>query len=337
MGLMISMYRELYMPAYTNNSNIPLSVAVWLAHDTYDHDNRENHISATSLLKPIRQLVLTKRVDKSVNVPDVAALIPSRTGTAVHDGLENAWVNNYKQGLSNLGIPDRVIDKVKVNPAPEDLTEDTIPVYLELRSEKEIDGFIISGKFDFVGEGRVEDLKNTSVYTYINKTNDDKYIMQGSIYRWLNPDIITRDEMAIQFIFKDWQATRTKEPKYPNASTLEYRLPLKTVAATESFIRGKIADIKKYIDTDEADIPECSDKDLWRKADVWKYYKNPEKMIRSTKNFDTQMAADLEASLKGGVVVKKGGDVTACKYCDAFPVCKQKDRLIASGELILRG
>jgi hypothetical protein len=325
------------MPTYTNNSNIPLSVAVWLAHDTYDHDERENLISATSLLKPIRQIVLSKRVDRGVNVPDIASLIPSRTGTAVHDGLETAWVTSYKEGLSNLGIPQRVINKVKVNPKFEELTEDTIPVYLELRSEKEVDGFIISGKFDFVGEGRVEDLKNTSVYTYINKTNDDKYIMQGSIYRWLNPDIITRDEMAIQFIFKDWQATRTKEPKYPNASTLEYRLPLKSVIATETFIRNKLTQIKKYENANEADIPECTNEDLWRKADTWKYYKNPLKMTRSTKNFDNQMAADMEASLKGGIVVKKGGDVTACKYCDAFPVCKQKDRLIATGELILRG
>ena len=46
------------MTTYTNRANLPLSIAVWLTHDTYDHDSRSNHISATSLLRPARQTVL---------------------------------------------------------------------------------------------------------------------------------------------------------------------------------------------------------------------------------------------------------------------------------------
>jgi hypothetical protein len=323
------------MPSYTNNSNLPLSIGVWLSNDTYDHDDRPNHISATSLLKPVKQLILASRVDGEKHPPDIVSLIPSRIGTAIHDGLELSWTKGYKSNLAKLGIPQRVIDRVKVNPT--ELDEDTIPVYLEQRAEREVDGYIISGKFDFIGEGRVEDLKTTSVYTFINKTSDEKYIMQGSIYRWLNPDKITRDEMAIQFIFTDWSGARTKEPKYPNSRTHEHILPLKSVAATEIFIKSKLALLTKYWGADEAEMPECADADLWRKADVWKYYKNPEKMSRSTKNYDNQVEADIQANLKGGIVVKKGGEVVACRYCDAFPVCKQKDKYLKSGELILGG
>ena len=47
--------------AYTNKANLPLSLAVWLTHDTYDHDDRANHISATSLIKHLRQLILGLR------------------------------------------------------------------------------------------------------------------------------------------------------------------------------------------------------------------------------------------------------------------------------------
>lgn len=322
--------------SYTNRANMPLSLAVWLTHDSYDHDSRPNHISATSLLKPLRQLVLAMRVPAEDNIPDVASMIPSRMGSAIHDMIEQSWVTNYKAGLASLGIPQKVIDKVKVNPKPEELTEDTIPVYLEQRSEKEVDGFIISGKFDFIGEGRVEDFKTTSVYTYINKTNDDKYIMQGSIYRWLNPDLITRDEMAIQFIFTDWSAARARvEKTYPASRHMEYQLPLKSIHETEMFIRNKIAEIKKYINAPEDLIPLCSDEELWRKPTVWKYYKNPEKLTRSTKNFDNPHEAHAHAALNGGIVIEKPGEITACKYCDAFPICSQKDQYLASGELKL--
>jgi len=36
-----------------------------------------------------------------------------------------------------------------------------------------------------------------------------------------------------------------------------------------------------------------------------------------------------------GIVVEKPGQVLACKYCPAFPICSQKDELIADGSLQL--
>ena len=323
------------MSTYTNKSNIPLSVATWLAHDTYDHDERPNHLSVTSLMKPLKQLILAARVDKKMYKPDVASMIPSRIGTAIHDMLENSWTSGYRNNLFNLGVPSKIIDKVRINPEVEE--EGTIPVYLEQRAEKEIDGFIISGKFDFIGEGRVEDLKTTSVYTFMNKTNDEKYILQGSLYRWLNPDKINRDDMAIQFIFTDWSGARIREPGYPNARHHEHRLDLMPIVAAESYVRRKLALIKKYWDAPESEIPDCTNEDLWRKADAWKYYKNPAKTVRSTKNYDNQMEADMRASLEGGIVIKKPGQVVACRFCDAFTECTQKDRYLNSGELNLGG
>ena len=188
---------------YTNHSNLPLSISVWLAQDDYDHDTRENVISATSLIKPLKQLIMSSRVEDSTK-EDVVGLIPSRMGSAIHNGIESAWKNNYKENLAKLGYPKRVIERVRVNPSEDELKNDPdiIPVYLEIRSEREVDGFIISGKFDFIGDGRLEDFKSTSVYTFMSGSNDEKYILQGSIYRWLNHDKITRHDMAIQFILK---------------------------------------------------------------------------------------------------------------------------------------
>lgn len=325
---------------YTNHNNLPLSISVWLAQDDYDHDTRENVISATSLIKPLKQLIMSSRVEDNTK-EDVVGLIPSRMGSAIHNGIETAWKNNYKENLAKLGYPKRVIERLRVNPSDDDLKNDPdiIPVYLEIRSEREVDGFIISGKFDFIGDGRLEDFKSTSVYTYMSGSNDEKYILQGSIYRWLNPDKITRDDMAIQFIFTDWSPSRTREPNYPNQRTIEKTFLLNSVQSTEAFIKGRIATIKKYWDKPEEDIPPCNDEDLWRKPTIHKVYKD-ESAKRAMKGgvFEEDLnRAKVFAREKGGVIKTFPGEVVACRYCKGFEICKQKDKYLNSGELTLRG
>jgi hypothetical protein len=323
---------------YTNRSNLALSVATWLAHDTYDHNPDKNHFSATDLLKPIKQLVLATRVPASQSIQDISGLVASRMGTAIHDSIEEAWVgSNRINNLIALGIPKGVAKRIVVNPVPSEVTDDQIPVYLEQRSTKSIEGFNISGKFDFIGEGRVEDFKTTSVYTYIHRTNDAKYIMQGSIYRWLNPDIITRDDMAIQFIFTDWSARDANIQKnYPPAKTLEHKLLLKPLLETEAFIRNKLKLFVKYKDAPEEAMPACTDEDLWRKDTVWKYYSKLDAK-RATKNFDNPAEANAMASMKGGITKEVKGKVVACRYCASFPVCKQKDDYLRTGDLEISG
>ena len=185
-------------------------------------------------------------------------------------------------------------------------------------------------------DGRLEDFKSTSVYTAINHTNDEKYSWQGSIYRWLNPKIITQDEMAIQFIFTDWSAAKARaDTNYPQKRIQQRIIPLKSYQETDAFVLRKIRDIERYWHADEKDIPLCTDEDLWRTTPEFKYYKNPTKMSRSTKNFETYQEAHQRFMEDGqvGVVVEKPGKVTACKYCAAFSVCTQKDTLVASGDL----
>lgn len=324
------------MRKYLNASNIPLSVAVYLATDTYDHD--PDTISATALLKPTRQLVLAQRVPDDMSLVDIMGLVKSRLGTAVHDGIEQAWTNGYKDALSHLGYPKRVADRVVVNPDPDNVPENAIPVYMELRSERLIQGVRVSGKFDFVGEGKLEDFKSTSTFTWVNNTKDEDYIYQGSIYRWLNPKIITSDELQINFIFTDWQAMRAKtDDKYPNFPVMTRKYPLMSLGETEAFISRKLREVEFYKDAPEPDLPLCTDKELWRKEPQFKYYKNPTKMSRSTKNFDSKQDAYNRLATDGGkgTVIEVPGQVMACKFCAAFPICSQKDDLIASGALQL--
>ena len=326
------------MSKYANTSSVPLSLAIFLATDNYDHNPDSNTISATALIKPVRQLVLSARVPEDLSPVDLVNLVPSRMGSAIHDAIERSWKDNYKPAMEALGYPKRVIEKIKINPEPHELTDGTIPVYMEQRAHKQIGKFTVSGKYDFIGDGRVEDFKTTSTYTAMNNTNDEKYIWQGSIYRWLNPVIITKDEMAIQFIFTDWsKAKAMQDPKYPQQRIQQRLLPLKSLQETDAFVRRKLAQIEQYWEAKEEELPPCTDADLWRSEPVFKYYKNPENTKRSTKNFDNRHDAQLRYIEDGGVgkVVEVPGQVTACKYCSAFAVCSQKDALIASGDLVL--
>lgn len=327
------------MPAlYANVSEVPLALAVFLASDFYDHDDDPHTISATALLKPLRQIILAARVPPGDGLVNLADMMASRMGNAIHDGIEKAWTTNYKAAMAALGLPQRVIDRIRINPKPEELTEDILPIYLEQRLKRQLGKWTISGKFDFVGEGRVQDFKSTGTFTYKKQTNAEKYTQQGSIYRWLDPQLITQSEMDIHYIFTDWKPSMAKtDPSYPPRRFHKQSFPLMSLVETENFIRRKLEMIEQYWDADEDDIPLCDDSELWRSEPQFKYYKNPLKTARSTKNFETRPEAMIRMAEDGnvGIVKEVPGQVTACKYCPAFAACSQKDQLVASGDLIL--
>lgn len=318
--------------------NIPLPLAVFLATDDYDYD--PTAISATALMKPIRQLILTKRVNPEDNPIDIAGLVSSRMGSAIHAAIEKAWLTP-KNALKALGMSAKLIENVVINPSKPllELNPNAIPIYMEQRAYKQVGDYKVSGKFDFVAEGRVQDFKSTSVYSYLNQTNATKYSLQGSLYRWLNPDIIHKDDMVVNYIFTDWSAADAKQkPEYPQARVLTQRIPLISVEDTQAFVEAKLKQIEKYKDAKESDIPYCTDEDLWRKETVWKYYKHKDKTDgRSTKNFDSSADAYARLADDGytGIVIEVKGQVVACRYCNAFSVCTQKDNYLLSGDLVL--
>jgi hypothetical protein len=327
------------MSVFSNGSNVALSVAVYLATDHYDHD--PNTISATGLLKPIRQIVLSKRVPKGDAVIDIVGLVKSRIGTSIHDGIEKAWVGNHVKAMISLGYPEEVANRIVINPPQDNIPEGCIPVYMEQRVSRSVLGVMVSGKYDFVAEGRLEDFKSTSTFTWTNNSKDYDYRMQGSIYRWLNPKIITEDHIAIQFLFTDWMPGRAAaDPSYPATPTQTRIVPLASLEETEEFIKSRIIAIDANKDLDQSELPLCNDRELWRKEDVYKVYKDPAKLARCMPggSFDNrQDAATFMQEKTGGTgyVREIPGEVIACKYCAAFPICTQKDDLIADGSLKL--
>jgi len=327
---------------YTNNTNLSLYAQVYLATDWYDTE--EAGLSVTTLIKPTRQVVLAKRVPAEASIVDVESEIASRNGSAIHDGFERAWKNpKLPETLALLGMPPGAIRKVRVNPTPEEVKAGgIIPCYTEVRASMLIRGIRVTGKFDFIGDGLVEDLKNTSTFKYMNTDGED-YILQGSMYRLLNQDKVTKDYMNLTFNFTDWSRVGLLQnpEKYPPAKMLTKRYNLLPIPETLAWAESRIDLLLRYMSAPEDTIPLCTDKDLWRSDPVFKYYKNPAKAhepgARSTKNFETMREAQQRVADDGsvGIVVEKKGEVKACKYCPAFHACTQKDALIASGDLVL--
>lgn len=327
------------MGNYSNTTGVSLPLAVWLATDNYDGKPGTNSysISATSLLKSIKQIVLGLRAAGD-DVIDVNGLVQSRIGNAIHDAIERAWTDPQRliKTIVSLGYTEELAKRVVVNPVGP-VTEGSIPVYMEQRGYKKLGRWTITGKFGFVFDGALTDFKSTGVFTYVNKTKDKDYILQGSIYRWLHPNIITKDQMSIDFIFTDWKKMGLNNPNYPASRLLNERLPLKPIEETEQWLAQRLTLVDTLELTPEPDLPHCNDEELWRSESVFKYYKSGVVGPRSTKNFDN--AADaytLQRNDGGkGLVLEIKGSPTACLYCNVSSLCTQKNAYIHSGELVI--
>ena len=319
----------------TNEKRVPLPLAVWVLHDEYDYIPGNRYISATTLMKPLRQIILNNRIPYEERTIDVSDLIKSAMGRALHDSIEKAWVKGAHSALTKLRYPERVINAVLVNPSHEQLaqTPDAIPVYIEQRMFRELNGWNIGGKFDMVAEGFVQDNKSTSAYTWLYGTKDDDYAEQGSIYRWIDAgqpyQKITEDLMLVNFIFTDWQKSQAKQnPKYPQNILEQKAIPLIPLDKMEARIAAKLKLIEKYENTPESQLPECTPDELWMGETVHKYFADPAKTDgRATKNFDSLAEANAYKQAKGkGVVKSVVGTPKRCEYCPVFEICSQKDK-----------
>ena len=241
---------------YAYSKLIPLQLQIWLATNTYKGSNDPKALSATAFLKAVKSLILAGRaqdmVDEAVsngdfsalqalNKPNLLDVLKSRMGTAMHDSAEFAWETNYRQAFKDLGYTDAYIDRIVLNPEPEDtIPKDAIVVYTEKRLEREIDGFVVSGEADFIFNGVIQDLKTTSTYAF-KYADDEKHKMQMSIYKWIFEDhgIHVDDIGQINYLFLDWsKIAAARDPKYPPLPTVGVEVVLHDSEYDNSETRG---------------------------------------------------------------------------------------------------
>ena len=266
----------------TNKHKLSLPLAILFCHSDYDYDPRPNTISATTLLKPTKEIVLGMQNRDLSKEIDIADLIPSVFGSAVHSFGEAGYhdKDTMTKALNALGINEKTQKAIVLNPHPDELEQDQIPFYIERRSERQVDppvnDWIIRGKFDGCIYGKLTDFKTCSVWKVIlDRDNHLDWRIQMSIYRWLNPTIIKSDEASIEVIFTDWSASDSRAKNdYPQLRAMSMDIPLMSLEATREWIHTKVSEIEKFKATKEqADLPPCNDSELWCSAESFKYYK----------------------------------------------------------------
>jgi len=331
---------------YTNKYKLELPLAIFLMHDSYDYDGRPNVLSATKLIKPLRELILTAQNPEKSKTIDVSDLIQLRMGSAIHSACEEAWKNpdNVMKALKLFGASESVMDTIKIN--PENPMPGDTSVYIEQRVEKEIDDFIITGAYDLILDGEVNDYKSTGTWGFINGSGIDGYIKQGSIYKWLNSDKITSNYVHIHYILTDWtknggrkhsQKPHHKED-YPLTKALSRKYPLWSLEETEEWIVNRLKQFKYFLESPQEQLPECTDEELWvsKHDSEYKHYKDSSK-TRATNGgvHKTMDGALAHQATQGGIGVIKHfpGPVRRCNYCSVEEICSQAKRLLAEGRL----
>ena len=314
---------------YEGYEGLSLPLVAWMMRETYTTIDDPLTYSATEMLKPIKELLLAKHMEKNT-VINLTSLLASRMGTAIHDTLEIVMndLELVADAAELLGYSPDVIESI---------LDKSLVIETETRLEKKLGVFTISGEYDLNIDGKVQDYKTMSSYSYM-KTNPEKFLMQMSIYRWLNPEVIVDDLCTVHFIIRDFKAFQAKQPNYPQLPMFTEDLVLLSLPEIEAYLTRKFDAIQEFSELTIAEINnnaefDCTDKQIDKQHDVFKYFANPD-AAKSSKNFTDYYLAEEHLASKGkGEIRTVEGQVSGCKFCTARSICNTAINFVERGIL----
>lgn len=305
---------------YVGHENLHPFLKAMLAYNDYDYSDDPTNISTTSLMKPTHMVALerfNKDTSKEINLE---GMIPSVMGNAMHSLLENALDATDEATWKQFGIPK--------------------PEKLEVRQEERVirtaKGYTVTGKFDMLymydgSEWHLADLKTMSVWALMIDPikKKEEFIKQLSIYRWLNHDKDIADRAEILYWYTDWSkmdSIRQAGRGYPQSRIGHLEISLWSLDVTEKYVHDQLTALiaaTKSLETKGVTGTKCSEVELWKTENTFKYYKNPKKTDRATKNFDNYNDAHARYMKDGsiGTVIEVSGEIKRCKYCSVTAFC----------------
>lgn len=289
---------------YTNKHGLSDISMSWLLHDEYDYE--PGVLSATTLLRPVRSIVLFERYyDKMVM--DVSDLIASKYGTAIHASFEKV---PYDESINQ-----------------------------EERLYTTVDGHRISGKYDILQRTedgfKLWDLKSTSVWNYIYGNKTEEFIKQLSMYRLLlekNCYDGVRDIATVIMVFTDWSKSRAKRGgDYPPIRMAEPDIRLMNFEDTLAFIRERLSLIGDARKLSDDELPLCTDEELWKDDDKFAHMRKGRKSAVKLYDSEAEAQEAVDADDKGFLEVRKGMVNRCPMYCPCHPFCNQFKDLVERG------
>ena len=274
----------------TNHLNLPEQIVNAVKKDDY---NNNGTYSATTLLKDPKEIILFNR-HKDEITEDVSEHVYSLLGTSVHYILEKAeeGENQFKE--------ERLYYK---------FGNDTI-----------------SGKFDFydMEEEMLGDYKVTTVYKYLLVDNEH-YRFQLLTYAYLlRKNGFPCKGGRIYQIFRDWQRSKAKFDKsYPQkpVNVITFRFYDKDFTYIENEIQQRLANIHKYEDFADDEIPICSKENRWATDDKFAVMKKGRKSAMRVLN-SKEEAEEWMKNNGGEFIQERPAESRKCvDYCSCCEFC----------------
>lgn len=252
--------------------------------------NEEGCVSATTLLKGVKEIVLTSRHWNEME-DDVANRVWAIWGQAVHSLLEHE-------------------------------TPDT---FVEESVSADVNGMKVTGRMDCYdpAEGILYDYKTASAWKVIYKDFDD-WKKQGLIYAWLlKKNGFEVKKCRFIAMLKDHSKRLAKfDASYPQSPVHVYEFDVtdNDLAKIEDFIQIKVGEIQNCEGLDDDSIAECSEAERWAKPTTYAVMKQGRKT--ALRVFDNMADAEKLATEQGGLVeIRKGTDVKCPEYCGCCEFC----------------
>lgn len=245
-----------------NNSGVPEVLFNALKHNWYTGEGEKRDWSVTELLDPVKVSILKKRYDDDIE-KDALENLWSLMGSAMHIVLEKGSMDKEHLGL-----------------------------LVEKRLGMDILGKHITGGMDIYDQKDkcIIDFKFQTVWNWIYLDDHiDNLKFQLNAYRiLLKANGYDVEKMKVIFVFRDWREYEISRIRdYPDTQFKELDIEVIPDEEMMKLLEEKVANLEKYKDTPDDEIPICSKEERWQKEDSWKImYKN-----KAIKTFYTEQEA----------------------------------------------
>jgi hypothetical protein len=188
-----------------------------------------------------------------------------------------------------------------------------------------VGGIKISGAFDrYVNEG-IEDLKSTSVWSFVHKAKPE-WEKQLNMYADLMRDAgFPVNSLKVLAALYDWNRNEARRnADYPQSPFHSVEIPLWPIAQAKMYISETATLLNSFKDVDDHKLPLCTDEDRWASETTYAVMKGNN--VRATKVCASEEdALEFIGSHKDGAKMKveerKGEDKKCMNYCDSAPFC----------------
>lgn len=275
----------------TNNYEVPEALVKAVSLEKH---NGENEVSATTLLKGVKEILLTEKHWEEITV-DVSENLWALFGTAIHALLEKE--------------------------SPDTFTEE--------KFWSKIGDWNVTGRVDCYDMAKeiIFDYKVTSAWKIVFKNFTD-WERQGKIYAWLlKQKGLNVKECRFIAMLRDWSATESlRNSDYPKGQIYVHKFEITEddMTETEKFIKEKLEQLSAYKGTPDDSIPCCTEEERWADKTKWAVMKIGNKSAVKGGICESQEDADKMAKELGDkyyVEERKGKDKKCERYCPCKDFC----------------